>query len=233
MSVGAGGRKILANFQFAAPHFAERECEKNSRESVTARSVNDLHSHELKVRRFSEASILKMRLPAALHSCAYTHTHARADIQLADATRIVVCSGHLCSEQEDGWSAAELLAALREKADELPCEVEESGCLSACGVGAMCSIDFEDGTNTITAGAPQCFSSLGIEGTVESTLSGVVVPTAGRVVESAEVHNDGLDALARMRASRDDDAQERPAWATFLAAASDFVDSAKEKLSSG
>lgn len=156
----------------------------------------------------------------------------RASVQLNEATRIIVCNGRLCAAQSDGCNAAQLLAALRAKADELPCAVEESPCLSACGRGAMCSIDFEDGSCSITAGPEQCFTTLGIDGTI---LSGVVTPTGGTASPASEpteeIYNDGMDALARMRASRA--TQERPAWVTFFEAASELVDKAKQEIKLG
>ena len=177
---------------------------------------------------------MHVAIPAA--PAAWPTVASRAAVHLAAATRIIVCNGKLCSAQPAGRaSAQDLLTALQENKHDLPCAFEESGCLSACGVGAMCTIDFDDGTCAVTAGADELFSSIGMDSTA---FTGVVVPTnvVASVDESSdsdvepeeEVYNDGLDALERMRASR---VQQEPAWATLLNTAFSFVGQAKERLS--
>ena len=115
-------------------------------------------------------------------------------------SEVIVCTGSLCTEQDSGSGALDLLADLRSR--ELPFAVVESPCLNACGRCAMVAIDFEDGSSSLVGGVDRCLLKLGLD-KLDSTR---LAPSPPPPPE--------LDALERMRASAPPPL--RPAWLRSL-----------------
>jgi len=82
----------------------------------------------------------------------------RAFVYAKEVSRVLVCTGHLCECQGEGAGARALLKDLR-KADV---EVQETPCLSMCGMGAMGCVEYCDGSETLTHGREQMLDELGI-----------------------------------------------------------------------
>jgi len=73
--------------------------------------------------------------------------------------RVAVCTGELCQCQEIGGD--EILANLLSRNE--PYEIEETVCLGACGVDAMVSIEYKDGTDFLAMGLQETLETLGLD----------------------------------------------------------------------
>jgi len=90
------------------------------------------------------------------------HNHAgRADDNDRNprgVDRVSVCLGELCKCQEE--SSELILQDLLSR--NLPYIVEDAPCLGACGVGAMVSIEYQDGGYDLVTGKQDTFIAVGI-----------------------------------------------------------------------
>jgi len=77
-----------------------------------------------------------------------------------EVDRVSVCLGELCKCQEE--SSELILQDLLSR--NLPYVVEDAPCLGACGVGAMVSIEYQDGGYALVTGQQETFQAVGIEG---------------------------------------------------------------------
>ena len=73
--------------------------------------------------------------------------------------RVSVCMGELCKCQEE--SSELILQDLLSR--NLPYVVEDAPCLGACGMGAMVSIEYQDGGYDLVMGRLETFQAVGIE----------------------------------------------------------------------
>lgn len=73
--------------------------------------------------------------------------------------RVSVCMGELCKCQEE--SSELILQDLLSR--NLPYVVEDAPCLGACGIGAMVSIEYQDGGYDLVTGRQETFQAVGID----------------------------------------------------------------------
>ena len=71
-----------------------------------------------------------------------------------------ICMGELCKCQEEGNNAESIMADLESR--NLPFSVEDAPCLGACGVGAMVSIEYENGDYNLVTGLEETLSAIGL-----------------------------------------------------------------------
>ena len=72
--------------------------------------------------------------------------------------RVSICLGELCKCQEE--SSELILQDLQSR--NLPYVVEDAPCLGACGMGAMVSIDYQDGGFDLVCGMEETHAAVGI-----------------------------------------------------------------------
>ncbi len=91
------------------------------------------------------------------------HDSSLSESQIATSKvaveRVNVCMGELCKCQE-GENAETLLADLN--ARNLNFVVDDAPCLGACGMGAMVSIEYEDGDYALVTGLQETLEAIGI-----------------------------------------------------------------------
>jgi len=78
--------------------------------------------------------------------------------------RVSVCLGELCKCQEE--SSELILQDLLSR--NLPYVVEDAPCLGACGIGAMVSIEYQDGGYDLVTGRLETFQAVGIDIEIEN-----------------------------------------------------------------
>lgn len=90
------------------------------------------------------------------------HDSSLSETQIASKVaveRVNVCMGELCKCQE-GENAETVLADLN--ARNLNFVVDDAPCLGACGMGAMVSIEYEDGDYALVTGLQETLEAIGI-----------------------------------------------------------------------
>jgi hypothetical protein len=85
--------------------------------------------------------------------------------------RVTICMGELCKCQEEN---ADMIMESLTSTGDLPFQIEDSPCLGACGVGAMVSVEYEDGSYNLVTGLQETLEATGLSGTIglrENTIS--------------------------------------------------------------
>ena len=83
--------------------------------------------------------------------------------------RISVCGGELCQCQgEFEWGGASDHAIETLESLNLPFDVDEVGCLGACGRGTMIAVDFRNGDSFVLDGLESTLTELGLQTKNES-----------------------------------------------------------------
>ena len=100
--------------------------------------------------------------------------------------RVSVCMGELCKCQEE--NAETILSNLLSR--DLPYTVEDSPCLGACGIGAMVSIEYEDGDYALVMGLQETLHAVGIVSDVRAGAGDVTTSTTMDIGE--EIHDELL-----------------------------------------
>ena len=85
--------------------------------------------------------------------------------------RVNVCMGELCKCQE-GDNAEIILADLGSR--NLPFVVEDAPCLGACGMGAMVSVEYEDGDYLLVTGLKETLEAIGVQGYINKEVDKIV-----------------------------------------------------------
>jgi hypothetical protein len=108
-----------------------------------------------------------------LHQCAGTKTKTMPIVSLHESVitdnnplkvdRVTICMGELCKCQDE--NADMIMQSLVSKGD-LPFQIEDSPCLGACGVGAMVSIEYEDGSYNLVTGLQETLKATGLSGRI-------------------------------------------------------------------
>ncbi len=92
-------------------------------------------------------------------------TATAAAAQQVKVDRVNICMGELCKCQEEGNNAESIMADLQSR--DLPFDVEDAPCLGACGLGAMVSIEYENGDYNLVCGLEETLEAIGIGDEVE------------------------------------------------------------------
>lgn len=79
---------------------------------------------------------------------------------------VTICMGELCKCQEE---SSNLIMNTLKSSGELPFSIEESQCLGACGVGAMVSIEYDDGSYSLVTGLQETLEVVGLRNTLLNT----------------------------------------------------------------
>jgi hypothetical protein len=82
------------------------------------------------------------------------------DVNPCGVDRVSICFGELCKCQEEQENAESIMNDLLSR--DLPYVVEEAPCLGACGIGAMVSIEYEDGGYDLVTGLQETHDAVGI-----------------------------------------------------------------------
>jgi len=83
---------------------------------------------------------------------------------LQSVSRISVCGGELCQCQGDfEWGGASDHAIETLNSLNLPFDVDEVGCLGACGRGTMIAVDFCNGDSFVLDGLESTLTELGLQ----------------------------------------------------------------------
>ncbi|EJK52163.1 hypothetical protein THAOC_28601 [Thalassiosira oceanica] len=91
--------------------------------------------------------------------------HARfLTVYVTSVSRISVCGGELCQCQGDfEWGGASDHAIETLNSLNLPFDVDEVGCLGACGRGTMIAVDFCNGDSFVLDGLESTLTELGLQ----------------------------------------------------------------------
>lgn len=101
--------------------------------------------------------------------------------------RVTICMGELCKCQDE--NADMIMESLVSKGD-LPFQIEDSPCLGACGVGAMVSIEYEDGSYNLVTGLQETLKATGLSGridAIENSISQDMTSTSDQINQDDKI----------------------------------------------
>jgi hypothetical protein len=78
--------------------------------------------------------------------------------------RVTICMGELCKCQEEN---ADMIMDTLVSIEGLPFQIDDSPCLGACGVGAMVSVEYEDGTYNLVTGLQETLEAVGLSESID------------------------------------------------------------------
>lgn len=78
----------------------------------------------------------------------------------ANVDRVSICMGELCKCQEEGNNAESIMIDLQSR--NLSFDVEDAPCLGACGLGAMVSVEYDDGDYRLVTGLDETLEAIGL-----------------------------------------------------------------------
>lgn len=113
---------------------------------------------------------------------------SRLDAAVQQVDRVSICMGELCKCQEEGDNAESIMTDLQSR--NVPFIVEDAPCLGACGLGAMVSIEYENGDYNLVCGLEETLEAIGLRKNDEMDLN----ETGGKGDEQREIKQDTGDS---------------------------------------
>ena len=154
-----------ADHRRAAPICALTSTISPSAETAEEQELGTLQSGKFK--KQTKVCTALFRLSCSFRTCV-----------VASVSRISVCAAELCQCQGDfEWGGASDHAIETLKSLDLPFDVDEVGCLGACGIGTAIAVDFRNGDSFVLDGLESTLLELGLE-TKNESVGGEQVSTS-------------------------------------------------------